>query len=223
MRVCSDALGPPPTATATTTPPTLSLATVSRITEALARVTSADLRASAYRDRLAASTPPALVGKRNRYVGYVSIADDPRFTLGAFVLGPHAELPLHDHVGMHVFSTIVAGEASCTSFDWVSPDGTEGTAGGEARFVDNRARLGAGESRMVSPGHGQVHSFVASESGCVMLDVLTPPYKDDDPARACHYFEVRPASAGASDKAFLDRIPDPTDLAIVPLSLDAQP
>ena len=129
------------------------------------------------------------------YLGIVEHAD---YAIAAFVLAPHATIPLHDHPGMTVLSSVISGSMRVTSFD-VGADGKARRSSSIMTSADGPAAL--------FPCQDNVHEFVAGADGACVLDVIVPPY-DEDAGRACHYFEA----AAIGDGVFrLREVPEPAD------------
>ena len=129
------------------------------------------------------------------YLGIVEHAD---YAIAAFVLAPHAKIPLHDHPGMTVLSSVISGSLRVTSFD-VGADG-------KARRSESVLSSDDGPAALF-PSHNNVHEFRAGAGGTVVLDVIVPPY-DEDSGRDCHYFEA----AAIGDGVFrLREVPEPAD------------
>ena len=129
------------------------------------------------------------------YLGIVEHAD---YAIAAFVLAPHAKIPLHDHPGMTVLSKVVRGSMHVTSFD-VGADGKARRSSSIMTSADGPAAL--------FPSVNNVHEFRAGAGGAVVLDVIVPPY-DEDAGRACHYFEAVSLRGGVFE---LREIPEPAD------------
>ena len=129
------------------------------------------------------------------YLGIVEHAD---YAIAAFVLAPHARIPLHDHPGMTVLSKVVRGSLRVTSFD-VGADGKARRSISLMTSADGPAAL--------FPSVNNVHEFQAGAGGAVVLDVIVPPY-DEDAGRACHYFEAVVIGDGVFR---LREIPEPAD------------
>ena len=129
------------------------------------------------------------------YLGIVEHAD---YAIAAFVLAPHAKIPLHDHPGMTVLSSVISGSMHVTSFD-VGADGKARRSSSIMTSADGPAAL--------FPCVNNVHEFQAGDAGAVVLDVIVPPY-DEDSGRDCHYFEA----AAIGDGVFrLREVPEPAD------------
>ena len=129
------------------------------------------------------------------YLGIVEHAD---YAIAAFVLAPHAKIPLHDHPGMTVLSSVISGSMRVTSFD-VGADGKARRSSSIMTSADGPAAL--------FPSVNNVHEFRAGANGAVVLDVIVPPY-DEDSGRDCHYFEAVSLRGGVFE---LREIPEPAD------------
>jgi len=129
---------------------------------------------------------------------YLGIVENDEYAIAAFVLAPHAKIPLHDHPGMTVLSSVISGSMRVTSFD-VGADGKARRSSSIMTSADGPAAL--------YPHQNNVHEFRAGADGACVLDVIVPPY-DEDSGRACHYFEA----AAIGDGVFrLREIPEPAD------------
>lgn len=116
-------------------------------------------------------------------VGYVSVADEPNFTIGIFLLAPGATIPLHDHPEMCVASQLVFGSVEINSYDYCDP------ANHLARVVDDHITCHAPHTRtLYAHSGGNLHTFY-THTGCIFLDVMSPPYADD---RECTYYRALP-------------------------------
>ena len=129
------------------------------------------------------------------YLGIVEHAD---YAIAAFVLAPHARIPLHDHPHMTVLSKVISGSLHVTSFD-VGADGKARRSSSIMTSADGPAAL--------FPCVNNVHEFRAGADGACVLDVIVPPY-DEDAGRACHYFEAVSLRGGVFE---LREIPEPAD------------
>ena len=129
---------------------------------------------------------------------YLGIVENDEYAIAAFVLAPHAKIPLHDHPGMTVLSSVISGSLRVTSFD-VGADGKARRSSSIMTSADGPAAL--------FPCQDNVHEFVAGADGACVLDVIVPPY-DEDAGRACHYFEA----VAIGDGVFrLREVPEPAD------------
>ncbi len=129
---------------------------------------------------------------------YLGIVENDEYAIAAFVLAPHATIPLHDHPGMTVLSRVISGSLRVTSFD-VGADGKARRSISLMTSADGPAAL--------FPAVNNVHEFRAGDAGACVLDVIVPPY-DEDAGRACHYFEAVSIRGGVFE---LREIPEPGD------------
>ena len=129
---------------------------------------------------------------------YLGIVENDEYAIAAFVLAPHATIPLHDHPHMTVLSKVVRGSLQVTSFD-VGADGKARRSSSIMTSADGPAAL--------FPCVNNVHEFQAGDAGACVLDVIVPPY-DEDSGRACHYFEAVAISGGVFA---LREVPEPAD------------
>ena len=129
---------------------------------------------------------------------YLGIAEHADYAIAAFVLAPHAKIPLHDHPHMTVLSKVISGSLRVTSFD-VGADG-------KARRSESVLSSDDGPAALF-PSVNNVHEFRAGDGGAVVLDVIVPPY-DEDAGRDCHYFEAVSLRGGVFE---LREIPEPAD------------
>ena len=129
---------------------------------------------------------------------YLGIVEHAEYAIAAFVLAPHAKIPLHDHPGMTVLSSVICGSMHVTSFD-VGADGKARRSSSIMTSADEPAAL--------FPCVNNVHEFRAGDGGACVLDVIVPPY-DEDAGRACHYFEAVSLRGGVFE---LREIPEPAD------------
>lgn len=127
---------------------------------------------------LEAVTPQA----PRRYQGW-SLASGPTAQLSVFALGPHTEIRLHDHPGMHVFTRVLHGDARVEAWDWADRERLEVTNHTAAQF-----RPGS-DVWLTEPQRQNLHALDAGRMGCVFVDLFLP-YYDEDAGRRCSYYEV---------------------------------
>jgi predicted metal-dependent enzyme (double-stranded beta helix superfamily) len=118
-------------------------------------------------------------------VAYVSIVDEEMFTIGMFLLAPGAVIPLHNHPKMIVLTQVVYGSLKCTSFDYCE------NLPPYAKMVSNGNVYQAPSTHVLFPeSGGNMHTF-SSENGCIFIDVMSPPYAEED-EREITYFQATP-------------------------------
>ncbi|CAL9107239.1 unnamed protein product [Musa textilis] len=127
-------------------------------------------------------------------VTYLHLYACPNFSIGIFCLPQAAVIPLHNHPGMTVFSKLLFGSMHIKSYDWVNdPEGSnekiKSSNGTCLAKVNTDAIFKAPcETSVLYPTTGgNIHCFTAVTS-CAVLDVLGPPYNDDE-GRACSYYK----------------------------------
>ncbi|KAL6894551.1 hypothetical protein ACP4OV_008649 [Aristida adscensionis] len=159
------------------------------------------------------------------------------FTVAVFFLPPGAEMTLHDHPGMTVFSKLVVGSAHVTSYDWIHPRISVPLGSDYCRpmmlakkVLDHDVMAPACSSWVLFPdAGGNLHRFVAGrDTYCAFLDVLTPPYSLPD-QRICGFYQdfpyhIYPNIVGSyltdeekSQLAWLRKIEEPKYLKVSPL------
>jgi len=102
-----------------------------------------------------------------------------QYEIALVVFPPASTIPLHDHPHMIVLSKVLHGTLHTTAYDTPT-----------SLAPPTHSTLTAGCVASLLPGTGNIHCFTAGDSGCVVLDVLLPPY-DDEEGRACNYYEMR--------------------------------
>ena len=189
------------------------------------RISAADLGLGGPTKRKHTDSPPVIYTQ--------SVLECEAFDIVVFIFPAGASIPLHDHPGMTVFSKILYGELGMRSFDWVQPptaqelagwasvdeqprNGTAAAAGAQQRSARRRGDTilnCEAPTFVLRPEFANIHAFAAA-SECAVLDVLMPPY-DDDQGRDCHYFEeIETRPAPPAGVAVLRLIAAPPDLII---------
>uniref|UniRef100_A0A1D1XGT4 cysteine dioxygenase n=1 Tax=Anthurium amnicola TaxID=1678845 RepID=A0A1D1XGT4_9ARAE len=153
-------------------------------------------------------------------VTYLHLYECDEFSIGIFCLPPSAVIPLHNHPGMTVFSKLLFGSMHIRSYDWaetpqqaVQPDGMR-----LARVKTDATFTAPCNTSILYPASGgNMHCFTALTS-CAVLDVLGPPYSDDQ-GRHCTYYSDSPhASFSEGDGevyAWLEEKEKPEDFHVV--------
>eukprot|EP00934_Nitzschia_sp_Nitz4_P007261 Nitzschia sp. Nitz4//scaffold19_size178191//114740//116048//NITZ4_001992-RA/size178191-processed-gene-0.26-mRNA-1//1//CDS//3329540726//7251//frame0 len=151
-------------------------------------------------------------------VRYLHISEVPdQYSIGIFVFAPYSRIPLHDHPGMCVLSRVLYGDLQRVSLD-LAREETSGDMDidrcGDATRVakDPTQELEAWRRRMpkgtklayknhvdylqapgvtvLYPFEGNLHEFVAGPQGAAVLDVLLPPY-DNEQNRDCTFYTIQ--------------------------------
>eukprot|EP00327_Prymnesium_parvum_P012088 CAMPEP_0184396022 /NCGR_PEP_ID=MMETSP0007-20130409/46708_1 /TAXON_ID=97485 /ORGANISM="Prymnesium parvum, Strain Texoma1" /LENGTH=215 /DNA_ID=CAMNT_0026748553 /DNA_START=275 /DNA_END=922 /DNA_ORIENTATION=+ len=173
-----------------------------------------------------------------------SIVSNKELEMVIFLLPKHAVMPFHDHPSMTVFSKVIYGSLSMVSVDWKVPlsiaelkeldaevqqqwvaahdtEAHESADGSSpSSFVPREVVLRANTvltseapTCVLRPDFANIHMFLA-QSDCAVLDVLMPPYDEDDD-RDCHYFELISSGTDVStSELHLRPIAEPSSLVI---------
>ncbi|XP_062192485.1 plant cysteine oxidase 1-like [Phragmites australis] len=132
---------------------------------------------------------PALAFTRITYV-HIHQCDD--FSIGVFCFPAGATLPLHDHPEMVVLSKLLYGSVRVRSYDWVTAPPCSGAGfRGLARVVaaDEVWRAPCEASVLFPRSGGNLHAFTAV-TPCAILDVLTPPYSEEQGRPSTYFNDV---------------------------------
>lgn len=142
-------------------------------------------------------------------VTYVEILESQNYTLAMFILKNGARLPLHDHPGMHGIIKVVHGNIRICSYSNVSKSlgETESAEPKELSRIIKNAGLHNykliptvphhtnkelnvhSEAELLTPAQGNYHEIIAKDGPAAFVDLLTPPYNEND-NRDCHYYQV---------------------------------
>lgn len=88
---------------------------------------------------------------------------------------------VHSHPDMVVLSKVLYGELSVIAYNGIT----------NAKCVRNETRTDQDSSWLLSPKEGNFHQFSCkSGNGCVVLDVLLPPYEPSN-SRPCKFYRVQ--------------------------------
>ncbi|KAF3437944.1 hypothetical protein FNV43_RR20700 [Rhamnella rubrinervis] len=156
-------------------------------------------------------------------ITYLDIYESDSFTMCIFCFPTSSVIPLHDHPGMTVFSKILYGSLHVKAYDWVEPavirEGKKQVRLAKV-VVDKVLTAPWGTSVLYPKSGGNLHCFTAV-TPCAVLDVLTPPYREDA-GRKCTYYHDYPYSAFSTgngiqirdgkEYAWLAEIETPDDL-----------
>ncbi|EXC25141.1 putative 2-aminoethanethiol dioxygenase [Morus notabilis] len=164
-------------------------------------------------------------------ITYLDIFESESFTMCIFCFPTSSVIPLHDHPGMTVFSKILYGSLHLKAYDWVEP-ALFRESKGPVYFPVRLAKLVADEvltapcdtSVLYPKTGGNLHCFTAV-TPCAVLDILTPPYREDAGRRSTYYHDY-PYAAFANraeirdgneeDYAWLAEIETPHNLYMRP-------
>ncbi|XVE68058.1 hypothetical protein DITRI_Ditri09bG0038500 [Diplodiscus trichospermus] len=144
-------------------------------------------------------SPP--VTRRAPKITYLHIYECEKFSMGIFCLPPSGVLPLHNHPGMTVFSKLLFGTMHIKSYDWVvdvpsnasaAADPSQTVQHPEVRLakvkVDSDFTSPCNASILYPAEGGNMHRFTAV-TACAVLDVLGPPYSEDEGRPCTYYFD----------------------------------
>ncbi|XP_027368889.1 plant cysteine oxidase 3 isoform X3 [Abrus precatorius] len=167
-------------------------------------------------------------------ITYVDIHECDSFThcqlvqMCIFCFPTSSVIPLHDHPGMTVFSKLLYGSLHVKAYDWVEPPcimESKGPGYAQVRLAKlavDKVMNSPCETSVLYPKHGgNLHCFTAV-TRCAVLDILTPPYREDE-GRKCTYYHDYPYSTfsagntplcdgGEEEYAWLAEIESPSDL-----------
>ncbi|VVA21379.1 PREDICTED: plant cysteine [Prunus dulcis] len=134
-------------------------------------------------------------------ITYLDIYECDSFTMCIFCFPTSSVIPLHDHPGMTVFSKVLYGSLHVRAYDWVEPaQESKGPNYFPVRLaklaVDKVLTAPCGTSVLYPRNGGNLHYFTAV-TPCAVLDILTPPYREDA-GRKCTYYRDYPYTAFAT-------------------------
>eukprot|EP00257_Ricinus_communis_P001616 XP_002512012.2 plant cysteine oxidase 3 [Ricinus communis] len=139
------------------------------------------------------------VARWSQPITYIDIYECENFTMCIFCFPTSSVIPLHDHPGMTVFSKLLYGSLHVKAYDWVQPTciyDSKGSSYPSVKLaklaVDKVLTAPCGTSVLYPKSGGNVHCFTAV-TPCAVLDILTPPYKEDA-GRKCTYYHDYPYS-----------------------------
>ncbi|RLN42106.1 hypothetical protein C2845_PM01G33470 [Panicum miliaceum] len=115
-----------------------------------------------------------------------------KFAIAVFFLPLGAVMPLHDHLGMTVFSKLLIGSAHVEGYDWVRPRiSGRGSRMLAEKVLDRDVTPASGTWALFPESGGNMHRFVAGEERhCAFLDVLAPPYAPAEQRRCTYYRDI---------------------------------
>ncbi|XP_041026210.1 plant cysteine oxidase 1-like isoform X1 [Juglans microcarpa x Juglans regia] len=124
------------------------------------------------------------------------------FSLCMFFLPATGVIPLHNHPGMTVFSKLLLGTMHIKSYDWVdSVDSDSSVQSSQLRLAKLKAdrvfTAPCDTSVLYPTTGGNIHAFTAI-TPCAVLDVLGPPYSNED-GRDCSFYKDHPYAASTGE------------------------
>lgn len=128
-------------------------------------------------------------------VTYTTMYQCQEFSICIFFLPATAVIPLHNHPGMTVFSKLLLGKMHIKSYDWVDASSSDNYSQlRQARLkADSDFTAPCNTSVLYPTTGGNIHEFTAI-TPCAVLDVLGPPYSQED-GRDSSYYRDFPYSA----------------------------
>ncbi|KAL5815668.1 hypothetical protein ACOSQ4_026309 [Xanthoceras sorbifolium] len=146
-------------------------------------------------------------------ITYLDIHECDSFTMCIFCFPTSSVIPLHDHPGMTVFSKVLYGSLHVKAYDWIEPARFPETKGPGYRpvrlgklAVDTVLTPACGTSVLYPKSGGNLHCFTAV-TPCAVLDILSPPYREDA-GRKCTYYIDYPYSTFGSKAEITDEKKD---------------
>ncbi|KAG5556232.1 hypothetical protein RHGRI_006740 [Rhododendron griersonianum] len=139
-------------------------------------------------------------------VTYTTIYQCKNFSLCIFFLPPTGVIPLHNHPGMTVFSKLLLGTMHIKAYDWAGPINSDNSGGPNqpklAKLKADSIFTAPCDTSVLYPtSGGNIHSFKAI-TPCAILDVLGPPYSNED-GRDCSYYRDTPCTSLSSGETTL--------------------
>ncbi|XP_030536342.1 plant cysteine oxidase 3 [Rhodamnia argentea] len=165
-------------------------------------------------------------------ITYVDIHECESFTMCIFCFPTSAVIPLHDHPGMTVFSKVLYGSLHVKAYDWVEPARILNKSG-PVRLgklaVDNVLTAPCTTSVLYPNTGGNLHCFTAI-TPCAVLDILSPPYREDAGRRCTYYCDYPYSTFSNEDEksdeenyAWLAETSTPDDLYMRPGKYNGPP
>ncbi|XP_068161396.1 2-aminoethanethiol dioxygenase-like [Antennarius striatus] len=160
-------------------------------------VRAADLNIDA-REHSPAESPP---------VTYMHICETEAFSMGVFLMGPGASMPLHDHPGMNGMLKVLYGKVCISCYDKLEmnlappPQFEPPVTPLQTPFLRRSVLRSVAEFSgdcgpcLLTPVQDNLHQISAVEGPAAFLDILAPPY-DPGEGRDCHYYRVLQVAPG---------------------------
>lgn len=124
-------------------------------------------------------------------ISYRHIHACESFSMGIFFLPTSAVIPLHNHPGMTVLSKLLYGSMHMKSYDWVDPlvkwPETGVPKARLAKLAVDQLFVAPCESSILYPTSGGNIHAIKGVTPCAMLDVLAPPYSEEEGRNVTYY------------------------------------
>lgn len=168
---------------------------IQRLTSLLDSLEPKDIKFTAASLEFSCTSPGT---KEAPLVTYIKLHECKKISIGMFCLPPSGVIPLHNHPGMTVFSKLLGGTVHTKSYDWVKNhdqnqfnnyEGEEKSEIMRLAKVHSEGVLSApcNASVLFPESGGNMHCFKALTPS-ILLDVLGPPYSEDE-GRKCTYYQ----------------------------------
>lgn len=128
------------------------------------------------------------------YSQCMNVVSHPDFQMSVFLIPAGCSLPLHDHPNMVVCSKIVSGTMQVKSLSPLFPQELHMSGAGVASLDWDVVKTPMDDSWLLTPSSGNIHSFTA-KSSCVVLDILLPPYCEEE-QRTCVFYSAEQSAEG---------------------------
>ncbi|TKY46310.1 Plant cysteine oxidase 2 [Spatholobus suberectus] len=129
---------------------------------------------------------PENIVKENQRVTYTT------YISASFCLPAKGVIPLHNHPGMTVFSKLLLGQMHMKFYDWVDPEVSH-------NLLHHPSQSPCDTSVLYPTSGGNIHEFTAIIP-CAVLDVLGPPYSNED-GSDCSYYRDHPYAAFPNEES----------------------
>ncbi|XP_033322655.1 2-aminoethanethiol dioxygenase [Megalopta genalis] len=125
----------------------------------------------------------------------IDIFENKDLTISIFILKHGVTMPMHDHPGMHGFLKVISGAVQVNSYTLKTNDD---------HIIKSNKEIDAFRHRPISlhnnspacvltPRDKNLHEISCIEGPAAFLDILSPPYDEDDSGngpRPCTYFKT---------------------------------
>ena len=129
---------------------------------------------------------PAILDKIDDNI-CMSVCVNECYHMAVFIIPKGKSLPLHDHPGMMVMSSIISGKLHVREFTVTSEDDHISDIKSLNAKLSSDCVKETRDSWYLSACENNIHEFTALENTAV-FDVLLPPY--EEPQRPCTYYKI---------------------------------